>query len=90
MKGDKYCYEIIQHQIAPSGFTAGAIAESHNRIKTLRDAEKMTRRGEREVAQSDLRGTLTQQFERDVKGAQTLAKKTIKGLINTFPTRANT
>jgi|GEM_PF-6815080 len=84
MKADKYCYELIQHKTVPIGFTSSAIADGHHKIRTFLDTEKLARRGERDVAQSDLRGTLTNQFERDVKGAQTRARTGIKNTQQTF------
>jgi hypothetical protein len=86
LKADKYCYELVQHAFLPKGFTPVVVAEHQQKIKSLLDSEKLARRGDRNVAQSDLRGTLIKQFEKNVKTLQKKAQTSIKGFQHSFYT----
>lgn len=78
MKADKYCYELVQHQVIPTGFDPIAVAKHQQTIQVILEMEKLIRRQTRNIAQSELRGTLTQQFATDVKRAQATAQRSIK------------
>lgn len=84
LKVDKYCYELVKHAILPEGFTPLVVAENQLKIKNILDSEKLIRRENKDIAQGDLRGTLIEQFEKNVKILQNKARTLIKGDQNRF------
>jgi hypothetical protein len=87
VKADKYCYELVQHASLPKGFTPIVVAEHQQKIAHLLDSEKLARRGDRNVAQINLRGTLIAQFEKNVKTLQKKAQTNIKLSQTSFHTK---